>query len=98
MRFAGAGSDNERRASRQGVRASSDHHSSQGPAARSRQPEPKRRCKAFERMSLDFGIYDIATERNPWPSYLLPGELVRLAGRQGIEIELSFYGAEPPDG
>ena len=49
-------------------------------------------------MFLDFGLYDMATENHRWPSYRLPAELVRLAGRHGIEIDLSFYGAEPPAG
>jgi hypothetical protein len=44
-------------------------------------------------MTLDFGIYDRATKEKPWPSYHLPAALVELAGKHGIEIELSFYGS-----
>jgi hypothetical protein len=43
-------------------------------------------------MSLDFGLYDRATENMPWPSYSLPATLIELAGKHGISIELSFYG------
>jgi hypothetical protein len=45
-------------------------------------------------MTLDFGLYCTATEDRPWPSYRLPAALIALAGKQGIEIELSFYGIE----
>jgi hypothetical protein len=48
----------------------------------------------FLRTSLDFGLYDLATEEQPWPSYRIPKRLVMLAGKFGFEIELSFYG--PP--
>jgi hypothetical protein len=51
-----------------------------------------RRCKGFAGMTLDFGLYDRATEDRPWPTYHLPVALVELAGEHGIEIELSFYG------
>jgi hypothetical protein len=54
-----------------------------------------RRRKNFGGMVLDFGLYDAATEDRPWPSYRLPAILVELAGKLGIEIELSFYGSEP---
>src|SRR6266498_2885677 len=54
-----------------------------------------RRCKAFKGMTLDFGLYDRATDERPWPSYRLPGVLIQLAGKHGIEIELSFYGSKP---
>jgi hypothetical protein len=43
-------------------------------------------------MTLDFGVYDGATKERPWPSYLFPAALIELAGKHGIEIELSFYG------
>ena len=46
-------------------------------------------------MTLDFAVYDRATVDRPWPSYRLPATLIELAGKQGIEIELSFYGIEP---
>jgi hypothetical protein len=54
-----------------------------------------RRCKAFGGMTLDFAVYDRATVDRRWPSYRLPATLIELAGKQGIEIELSFYGIEP---
>jgi hypothetical protein len=56
-----------------------------------------RRCRAFGGMTLDFGIYDLATMNQPWPSYRLPVPLVELAGKHGVEIELSFYGVEAKD-
>jgi hypothetical protein len=43
-------------------------------------------------MILDFGLYDLATNDRPWPTYRLPLALVELAGKHHIEIELSFYG------
>jgi hypothetical protein len=46
-------------------------------------------------MVLDFGLYYQATPDRPWPSYRLPAALVELAGKYGIEIELSFYSAPP---
>ena len=52
-----------------------------------------RRCSHFDGMVLDFGLYYRATPDRPWPSYRLPAALVALAGKHGIEIELSFYGA-----
>lgn len=54
-----------------------------------------RRCRAFGGMILDFGVYDRATDDQPWPSYRLPMSLVELAGKHGVELELSFYGVEP---
>jgi hypothetical protein len=53
-----------------------------------------RRCKSFGGMTLDFGLWNRATEDRPWPSYRLPATLIELAGKHGIEIELSFYGSE----
>jgi hypothetical protein len=48
-------------------------------------------------MTLDFGVYYLATEQRPWPSYHIPPALTELAGKYRIEIELSFYGsADPP--
>jgi hypothetical protein len=52
-----------------------------------------RRHAAFVRMTLDFGLYDRASRVRPWPSYRVPMDLVALAGKHGIELELSFYGA-----
>ncbi len=60
----------------------------------------KRNRKEFERLkkysfhgaTLDFGLYDNATEKYPWPTYALSDTLVELAGRYGLSIELSFYG------
>lgn len=46
-------------------------------------------------MTLDFGLYDRANEDGPWPSYRLPSALIEIAGRHGLEIELSFYGVGP---
>jgi hypothetical protein len=43
---------------------------------------------------LDFGLYDRATEKHPWPTYTLSPKLIALAGRFGLAIELSFYGPE----
>lgn len=50
-----------------------------------------------EEVGLDFGLYDVATPERPWPSYRLDRELVALCGELSLEIELSFYGAEPSD-
>jgi hypothetical protein len=52
------------------------------------------RCKDFNGMTLDFGLWNRATEDKPWPSYRLPATLIELAGKHGIEIELSFYDSE----
>lgn len=46
----------------------------------------------FKRTSLDFGLYDLASEERPWPSYRISRKLVELAGEFGLEIVLSFYG------
>lgn len=51
-----------------------------------------RLCKAFDGMTLDFGLSDRSTKNRPWPSYRLPAALIERAGKHGIEIELSFYG------
>ncbi len=48
-------------------------------------------------MTLDFGLYDLATENRPWPSYRLPVPLIELAGKYGIQVELSFYGSGGKD-
>src|SRR6266566_4003971 len=34
------------------------------------------RYKSFGGMTLDFGLYDRATEDKPWPSYRLPAALI----------------------
>ena len=57
-----------------------------------------RRCRAFQGMTLDFGLYDRTSRERPWPSYRLSSRLIALAGKHGIEIELSFYGSEPRGG
>ena len=48
----------------------------------------------FSSVAIDFGLYDLATEDRPWPSYQLPAAIIHLAGELGCDIELSFYG--PP--
>jgi hypothetical protein len=48
----------------------------------------------FSSVAIDFGLYDLATEDRPWPSYRLPAAIIQLAGELGCNIELSFYG--PP--
>jgi len=50
----------------------------------------------FSSAAIDFGLYDLASDNRPWPSYRLPSHLVQLASDLGCGIELSFYGA-PPD-
>ena len=50
----------------------------------------------FSSATIDFGLYDLASDNRPWPSYRLPSQLVQLAGDLGCGIELSFYGV-PPD-
>jgi hypothetical protein len=50
-----------------------------------------RRDRRFGGMELDFGLYDLRTPSRPWPSYRLPAALIQLAGKQRIEIVLSFY-------
>lgn len=46
----------------------------------------------FSSVAIDFGLYDLATEDRPWPSYQLPAAIIHLAGELGCDIELSFYG------
>jgi hypothetical protein len=46
----------------------------------------------FSLATIDFGLYDLATEDRPWPSYRLPAAIIQLAGELGCNIELSFYG------
>ena len=48
----------------------------------------------LKRAALDFGLYDQATAKYPWPSYGLPRELVSIAGKLEFDIVLSFYGPE----
>lgn len=43
---------------------------------------------------LDFGLWDCATAKYPWPCYPLSQRLVAMAGEFGFAIELSFYGPE----
>ena len=50
------------------------------------------RSRGFRGMALDFGNWYRATAEAPWPSYRFPAALVELAGKHGIEIELSLYG------
>ncbi|WP_237642583.1 hypothetical protein [Stenotrophomonas panacihumi] len=54
------------------------------------------RSLGFSSVTIDFGLYDLATEDRPWPSYRLPQAFVQLASDLGCDIDLSFYGA-PPD-
>lgn len=49
----------------------------------------------FSAATIDFGLYDLATEDRPWPTYRIPRSLVELACEIGCSIELSFYGAPP---
>jgi hypothetical protein len=37
----------------------------------------------FAAVSIDFGLYDLATDDRPWPSYRLPSGFVQLAGELG---------------
>lgn len=53
------------------------------------------RSLGFSSVTLDFGLYDLATEDRPWPSYRRPTTLVQLAAELGCNIDLSFYGAAP---
>ncbi|MFC5571559.1 hypothetical protein ACFPN1_15980 [Lysobacter yangpyeongensis] len=46
----------------------------------------------FRAVSIDFGLYDLATEDQPWPSYSVPTAVAQLAAELGATIELSFYG------
>ena len=50
----------------------------------------------FSSSTIDFGLYEMATEDKPWPSYRLSASFVHLASEIGCAIDLSFYGA-PPD-
>ena len=45
--------------------------------------------------SIDFMVYDLATEDRPWSCYDVPRPLVLLAGELGCSIVLSFYGKPP---
>ncbi|WP_111264954.1 hypothetical protein [Marilutibacter maris] len=54
------------------------------------------RSLGFSAATIDFGLYDLATEDRPWPCYRIPHPLVLLASELGCSIELSFYGM-PPD-
>ena len=51
-----------------------------------------RRLKHFGGMTLDFAERYRPTAGAPWPSYHFPAALIDLAGKHGIEIELSLYG------
>jgi hypothetical protein len=44
-------------------------------------------------MCLDFGVW--SPDVDELPTYSFPSNLLELAGGLGIEIELSFYPAEP---
>ena len=46
----------------------------------------------FRAVSIDFGLYDLATEDRPWPSYSVPATVAQIAAELGATIELSFYG------
>jgi hypothetical protein len=46
----------------------------------------------FKEATLDFGLWDLATEDRPWPIYRLPRSIIDLASEYGFDIELSFYG------
>ena len=46
----------------------------------------------FSATTIDFGLYDMATEDCPWPSYRLPAAIIQLAGELGCSINFSFYG------
>ena len=50
----------------------------------------------FPAAIIDFGLYDMATENCPWPSYRMPAGFIQLASELGCGIDLSFYGP-PPD-
>ena len=47
----------------------------------------------FSSSEIDFGLYDLASDSRPWPSYRIPSRLVQIAADLGCEIHLSFYGA-----
>jgi hypothetical protein len=46
----------------------------------------------FSSATIDFGLYDLATEDRPWPSYRLSTAIIQLAAELGCNIDLSFYG------
>ena len=46
----------------------------------------------FKSLTIDFGLYDLATENKPWPTYHLPAKLVSLLGEFNFELCISFYG------
>lgn len=46
----------------------------------------------FKVSVVDFGLFDLATEDRPWPSYRLPAAFIEAAGELGLEVRLSFYG------
>ena len=50
-----------------------------------------RHRKGFVGMTLDFGLYCLSTSDRLSQSYRLPAPLVELAGKHGVELELSFY-------
>lgn len=52
------------------------------------------RSIGFSSGTIDFGLYDLATEDRPWPSYRLPPAIIQLAGELGCSIDLSFYGVQ----
>jgi hypothetical protein len=41
----------------------------------------------FRHATLDFGLYDLTTEKRPWPCYRLPKRLVELAGAYSGETD-----------
>ena len=51
-----------------------------------------RRSTSFGGLLLDFGLHYRSTRERPWPTYRLPSDLLELAARYKIDIELSFYG------
>ena len=38
----------------------------------------------FKHAEIDFGLYDLATEDRPWPSYRLPAAFIEAAGELGL--------------
>lgn len=51
-----------------------------------------RRSRNFGGLLLDFGLHYRSSRERPWPTYRLPSDLLELAARYRIDIELSFYG------
>jgi hypothetical protein len=51
-----------------------------------------RRTRSFGGLLLDFGLHYESTRRASWSTYRLPSDLLQLAARYKIDIELSFYG------